>query len=103
MNILIAAAYIAYLIFVSLIFLIIYSKYGDFRRATTLALIIAKLWLAVYSLIKIDVPLWVVYSKKTYAVLAEVSFNEVQFATLLLTNLWLNRDAIVRVLSGRRP
>jgi len=103
MNILIVAAYLAYLVFVSLIFVVIYGKFGDFRRATTVALIIAKMWLAVYSLIKIDVPLWVLYSKKTGAVLAEVTFNEVQFAALLLTNLWLNRDTIIRIMSGRGP
>jgi len=103
MNILIVAAYLAYLIFTSLIFVIIYSKFGDFRRATTIALIIAKMWLAVYSLIKIDVPLWLLYSKRSGAVLAEVTFNEVQLVTLLITNLWLNRDVIAKILSGRGP
>jgi len=103
MNLIIVAAYLAYLIFTSLIFVIIYSKFGDFRRATTVALIIAKMWLAVYSLIKIDVPLWVIYSKKTHAVLMEVTFNEIQFVTLLFTNLWLNRDTIIRIIQGKRP
>jgi len=103
MNILIIAAYMAYLVFVSLIFLVIYSKFGDFRRATTVALIIAKLWLAVYSVLHIDIPLSVVYSKKTGATIAEIGFNEVQIATLLVTNLWINRDTISRVLQGRLP
>jgi len=103
MSVLVIAAYLAYLVFVSLIFLVIYSKFGDFRRATTVALIVAKLWLAVYSILRIDVPLWVLYSKKTHAVIAEISFNEAQIATLLLANLWLNRDTISKVLSGRGP
>jgi len=103
MSILIVAAYMAYLVFVSLVFLIIYSKFGDFKKATTVALIIAKLWLAVYSVLHIDIPLWVVYSKRTGAPLAEIGFNEVQIVTLLLANLWLNRDTISRVLSGRGP
>jgi len=103
MNVLVIAAYLAYLVFTSLIFLIIYSRFGNFRQATTVALIIAKLWLAVYSILHIDVPLWVVYSKKTHAVMAEISFNEVQFVTLLFTNLWLNRDTIIRIVQGKRP
>jgi len=101
MSIIIIAAYLAYLVFVTSIFVIIYSKFGDFKRATTIALIIAKMWLAIYSLIHIDVPLWVIYSKKTHAVLVEVTFNEIQFASLLIANLWLNRDTIFRMLQGR--
>jgi len=103
MSVLVVVAYLAYLVFVSLIFLIIYSKFGDFRRATTVALIVAKLWLAVYSILHIDVPLWVVYSKKTGATIAEISFNEVQIASLLVANLWLNRDTVSRMLQGRGP
>ena len=100
-HILLVAAYMVYLIAITTVAVVLLLKMQSWRTAVTVTLIIAKLWLAVYSLIHIDVPLLALYSRKTWQPIAVITFNEVQFISMLLTNIVINRETIMRLLRGR--
>jgi len=89
--------YIIYLAVVTAILVIMLVKAG-WRHAVTVALIVAKIWLAVYSVLGIDVPLLALYNRKTWDVIVTITFNEVQILTMALINAALNRQYILYIL-----
>lgn len=102
MSLILIAAYVIYLIAITAVAMVLLLK-TNWRTAVTVALVIAKLWLAVYSLIGIDVPVLALYSRRTWQPIAVVTFNEIQLLSMLLTNIIINRDVIMRLLHRGRP
>lgn len=100
MSTLLIVAYIVYLVAVTAITVVLLLKSG-WRTAVTVTLIIAKLWLAVYTLAHIDVPVLALYSRKTWEPIAVITFNEIQLLSMLITNIIINRDSIMRLF--KRP
>ena len=47
-------------------------------------------------------PIFALYSRRTWKPAAVITFNEIQLLTLLVTNILLNREYIARIIRAGR-